>query len=198
MASKARKSVQQWFYLLNEHRVKYPFGPIKEYRNEDGRLHREGGPASITPTQVIWYINGRKHGPFADVWGTELFYYENILVPKSWIDHPEKLTLEDVLSNANQELRYVGIRLYGYDRIIEDSRCKVVDEDTETERILFEVENVLPVPFRVVKVLNSTPEIDGTRKPYFLTVPATCKTCKEAVAWTFTMEEKEYHPLQET
>ena len=190
-------TTKEWFTLLDKHRKEYPFGPIEEHRNEDGRLHRENGPAYISPTQVIWYINGRKHGPFVDIWGTILHYYENILVPPQWIKHPEKLQFKDIMTNPNQELRYVGIRIYGYERIIEDERCSIVDED-QANRILFEIKDVLPVPFRVVKVLNSTPEIDGTRKPYFLTVPQTCKTCKEAVAWTFTMEEKEYNPLQET
>jgi hypothetical protein len=46
----------------------------------------------------------------------------------------------------------------------------------------------------VVKVLNGTPEPDGTRKLYFLTVPPGTKTCKEAIAWTFGVDAKDYHP----
>ena len=37
----------------------------------------------------------------------------------------------------------------------------------------------------MVEVVNSTPEPDGSRKTYFLRVPPTIGTAREAVAWTF-------------
>ena len=39
----------------------------------------------------------------------------------------------------------------------------------------------------LVEVLNATAEQDGTRKTYFLRVPPTVRTAREAVAWTFGM-----------
>jgi len=50
----------------------------------------------------------------------------------------------------------------------------------------------------MVKVINQTPEPDGTRKVYFLRVPPTIITAKEAVAWTFDQPGEEYNPLEET
>lgn len=50
-----------------------------------------------------------------------------------------------------------------------------------------------------VKVVNSTPEPDGSGgKNYFIRVPKTMRTSREAVAWTFDKPESEYAPDVET
>ncbi len=50
----------------------------------------------------------------------------------------------------------------------------------------------------MVKVVNSAPEPDGTFKDYFLRVPPTMQTARQAVAWTFGKESHEYAPVLET
>ena len=50
----------------------------------------------------------------------------------------------------------------------------------------------------MVEVVNSTPEPDGSRKTYFLRVPPTITTAREAVAWTFALGAGEYRPAVET
>ena len=50
----------------------------------------------------------------------------------------------------------------------------------------------------MVEVLNSTPEPDGTRRTYFLRVPPTMRTAREAVAWTFGLDGGEYRPAAES
>ncbi len=47
----------------------------------------------------------------------------------------------------------------------------------------------------MVKVVNSTPEPDGSFKDYFLRVPPTCQTALEAVAWTFDKTPEQYREL---
>jgi hypothetical protein len=46
--------------------------------------------------------------------------------------------------------------------------------------------------------MNSTPEPDGTIKPYLLRVPPETKTCLEAVAWINWKEPATYRPIKET
>lgn len=53
-------------------------------------------------------------------------------------------------------------------------------------------------PILFLKVINGTVELDGSYKNYYLCVPPTMKSCKEAVAWTFRMSAEEYVPSQET
>lgn len=49
-----------------------------------------------------------------------------------------------------------------------------------------------------VRVINSTPEEDGGFNEYFLRVPPTVTSAKEAVAWTFNLNEDEYSPYKES
>jgi hypothetical protein len=48
----------------------------------------------------------------------------------------------------------------------------------------------------VVKVVNSTPEPDGSFKDYLLRVPPDIRTPREAVAWTFATDD--YRPAVQT
>jgi hypothetical protein len=50
----------------------------------------------------------------------------------------------------------------------------------------------------MVEVVNSTPEPDGSRKTYFLRVPPTIETAREAVAWTFGLGAVDYRPAVES
>ena len=49
-----------------------------------------------------------------------------------------------------------------------------------------------------VEVVNGTPEPDGTYKHYFLQVPPTVRTPREAVAWTYGLSERHYRPSMRT
>jgi hypothetical protein len=64
--------------------------------------------------------------------------------------------------------------------------------------ILWRVEQLDDEPLVMVEVINSTPEPDGSFKHYTLRVPPTMRTAKEAVAWSFDMNETDYSPISET
>ena len=189
----------QWLYNLEEVRRNNLFGPMQMKRDIYNRLHCETGPAFITPTVVCHYIEGRRHGVYADIWGTEMYYFRNILIPKKYATHPETLTVEGILTHPNTEVRYAGLEIYGYDRMEQEGSFKVLHIDKKKGSKLLQFSSkTLEVPITVVKVINSTPEPDGTRKPYFLRVPPEMKTCAEAVAWTFRKDEQRYNPDIET
>jgi hypothetical protein len=40
----------------------------------------------------------------------------------------------------------------------------------------------------MLEVENSTPEPDGSHKPYFLRVPPEVRTARETLAWTFEFD----------
>jgi hypothetical protein len=50
-------------------------------------------------------------------------------------------------------------------------------------------------PMRVVEVVNRTPEPDGSYRHYFLRVPPSVCTAREAVAWTFGFESAHQYVL---
>lgn len=192
------KGFDAWVARLNWFKDEYPFGPIQRFTNEEGRLHRDDGPAYITPTRITWYKDGRKHGIDADKYGSLFYYYENIRVPPHYITKPESLTLQEVLAHVNTEVRFVGMKIVGMDKVMNDKKTKIIHRDEQKGQVLFQIKGIFQDPVCYVKVVNSTQEPDGTFKDYYLCVPPDVKTCKQAVAWTFRLEEQEYQPGQET
>lgn len=192
--------MRNWIARINYMRSEYEFGPLKQYRNEEGRLHRDGKPAYVSPTRCIYYINGRRHGLDVDIYGSKVYYYENIMIPSRFIEKQKELSIQDIVSHPNTEVRYVGLKLYGFERLLEEGHVIVLDEEEKTgyKLLQFKFKDGNLDPYTVVRVINSTAEPDGSFKPYYLTVPPTMKTAKQAVAWTFRMEEHEYAPSQET
>jgi len=50
----------------------------------------------------------------------------------------------------------------------------------------------------MVRVVNATAEPDGSFKDYFIRVPPSMQTVREAVAWTFGKTAADYAPATET
>jgi hypothetical protein len=187
-----------WKARLDFFSTEYPFGPITRFTNEEGNLHKDDGPAYITPTRITWYRNGRKHGLDADKWGSISYYYEGVRIPPHFYTKPDSLTITEVLAHPNTEVRYVGIKIVGMDKVLESNNTTIIHKDKQKNQILFQIKGIFDEPVSYVKVVNSTQEPDGTYKDYYLCVPPTVKTCQQAVAWTFRLEEQEYQPEQET
>ena len=53
-------------------------------------------------------------------------------------------------------------------------------------------------PLVMVRVVNSSPEPDGTHKTYFIRVNPEMTDARTAVAWTFGLSADEYDPVMET
>lgn len=103
--------------------------------------------------------------------------------------------------NANYIRRLSGNRMqialdkYGFDRLLDERFIKPYLQDSVGTLYFFAIRDEL---FKVVRVINSSPEPDGSFKPYYLRVPNFICTPREAVAWTFGLSEHEYSPLLET
>jgi hypothetical protein len=94
-------------------------------------------------------------------------------------------------------VRRVLLKRMGYEPFLKAIKAKPVHEDEfgmlYRTRIRLAREHLA-----FVRVLNSTPEPDGSRREYYLRVPPTVRTAREAVAWTFGMTAAEYVPEEET
>ena len=53
-------------------------------------------------------------------------------------------------------------------------------------------------PIVMLEVVNATRERDGSSKHYWLRVPPTMTTAREAAAWTFDRAPEDYAPSIET
>jgi len=112
------------------------------------------------------------------------------------VDNPERITVADIEAETNAEVRRVKIERIGQGRYLLDSGAREVHRDDYGT--LYRKEVPGDEPLVMVKVLNATPEPDGSFKDYFLRVPSTMRTAREAVAWTFGKNPDNYEPGQET
>lgn len=149
--------------------------------DEMGRLHCENDAA-------LYYNDG--YG---------LYHWHGVRVPKWVIEEPNKITLDIIEKETNSEIKRVMITRYGAIRYLQDSGAQEIhrDRDTKEERILYRKESN-DIVVQMVKVINSTPEPDGSKNIYFLRVPPDITTAKEGIAWTFGMTADQYNPTIET
>jgi hypothetical protein len=139
------------------------------------RLHHARGPALC----------------FAD--GFSVWAWRGVEVPRGMIEQPESITLEAIDRATNVEVRRCMIEIMTPQRYVAQGGAIRIAED-ETG-ILWRKTWLAFDAWAAVEVINATPEADGTRKHFFLQVPADLRTAREAVAWTYGMEPKAYDKL---
>ena len=180
-------------------------------------MHAEFCLVSERPTVLRVDAQNRPHcetGPFC-AWrdGSALYSWHGVRVPRWMIEHPERITVATIDAETNVEVRRVMIQRLGADRYLIEAGATLVQSDRYGELYRREVPGDDPI--LMVKVMNSTPEVDGTRKPYWLRVHPECRplpvpankmqlgepqalTAHNAVASTFGRRGEEYAPEVET
>jgi hypothetical protein len=158
--------------------------PLAIHVDDAGRPHHPTGPAIVWPG------------------GAEVYAWHGMAVDAWVIRQPETITVAAIDDAANVETRRVLVERYGEARLIREGGAELVHED-ETGRLWrrsFGTEYSWPrreEPVVMVEVQNATLETDGSRRTYFLRVPPTVRTAREAVAWTFGLGAIEYRPSAE-
>lgn len=131
--------------------------------------------------------------------GSSTWAYKGVEVPRKDIEHPESITIRRIQSEDNVEVRRALTEIYGLDRYVMDSGATVRDDDHRFGTLYFKRHTEWGEDdICMVKVVNSSPEPDGTYKIVFLRVPPYMRTAKAAVAWTFNMEPEAYDPQLES
>lgn len=103
---------------------------------------------------------------FMDGWG--VYAVHGVRVPRWMIENKELITPAKIEAEMNAEIRRVMVELYGEDRYIIDSGLKPIAQDDFGE--LYRKDFAGDSALVYVRVMNSTPEPDGSIKPYFLSV----------------------------
>lgn len=104
----------------------------------------------------------------------------------------EELTAHDVIQCRNAQIRSHLLKKFGYEKLIEELGAIILHEEGTSQLIHIDLGKYIEA-IRLVKVQDST-----TDEFYLLRVPPDMKTCNQAIAWTFGLEEDEYDPVQET
>jgi len=151
-----------------------------EYReNMPPRLHCSDGPALL----------------FRDGW--EVHYWKGLRLNKRVIEQPETITVEEIDKERNLEIKRAKLEINGFENYIKNSGAKEINRDEYG--VLYHRDGFYnDEPLALVRVINSTPEHDGTKKEYFIPVTPQAKTAHEAVASTFGLTADQYRPLAET
>ncbi len=148
-------------------------------RDEVGRLHCEDGPAVVYPD------------------GWSIYAWRGMRVPEYVIERPEEITISRIDAQGNNELlRHLMIEKYGQVNYWLNSGAQEVHSD-ETGR-LYRLLTEHSYAIFLVRVVNSTPEPDGTRKEYMIQVPPDIRTARDGIAWTFNLTGSQYQPQIQT
>jgi hypothetical protein len=191
------------------------FNEIKELIKISGWICLfENAAFIVQKPSIVKVEGGQRHsldGPaiaFESKFFPPIYAVHGVNVTKEIIEG--NFTWKDIESQQNAEVRRVMINKYGQERYIIDSGLKPIHQDdwgTLYEKVFPDD----PEPLRVVKVVNSTPEPDGTYKDYFHRVDPKAyggvKIAHAAVASLWRNKEdgsfrfkdyREYHPLMES
>src|SRR5262249_26048810 len=155
--------------------------PNRYLEDAQGRLHCWDGPAIGWPDGNGIY---RWHGLKVD--------------PRAC--SPDGLTAGLIQRERNVEVRRMMLERYGQEEFLMDVGAHLIDRSgygSLFETTLNDASGGVTL-VRFVEVENATVEPDGSCKRYMLLVPREVRTAKQAVAWTFGLEEHEYVPTAES
>jgi hypothetical protein len=160
--------------------------PAKVAIDDRYRLHCADGPA------FVWLDDIRDH------------YWHGVHVPDYVIERPQEISIAGVDAETNVEVRRVMIERYRFGQdphgaaaYMRDAGGKSLDHD-ERFGTLWRREVKGDETIVVLEVINSTREPDGTFNHYWMRVPPTMETAREAAAWTFDIPADKYAPSIET
>lgn len=150
--------------------------PIELHIDAEWRLHKSDGAA-------VRY-KGRPG----------IYSWHGMRVPEQII--MEKPTLQTIDCESNVAVRRVLIERYGVQNYLLDSGAEIRHHDDYGTLYITELHNDENIA--MVHVTNATAEPNGEFRNYFLRVPPTMSTAREAVAWTFGLTSEEYDPQCES
>lgn len=126
--------------------------------------------------------------------GLTVHMWKGVLVPSTLIENPSRITARAIDRELDPVVRRCMIDIITPERYIAmGSAVRINQDDTGTlwRKLWWGFD-----AWAAVEVVNGTPELDGTRKHYFLQVPPTVRTAREAVAWTYGLSEHQYAKLK--
>ena len=133
-----------------------------------------------------------------------LYFWHGVMVPAFVILKPDLITIARIDQETNAEVRRVmieryrhGEEIHGVAAFTRDADGERLDHD-ECYGTLWRRDIPNDEAIVMIEVVNRTREPDGRFKHYWLRVPPTMRTARQAVAWTFNMPAEQYAPEIET
>jgi hypothetical protein len=149
-------------------------------RDGAGRLHNLSGPSVMYP----------------DGWA--IYAVHGVRVPGDIIEHPKTLTVQRIGAENNAEVKRVMMEIYGMDKYLEDSGATPIATDKDQFGRAIELYRFPDMVLPVVRVVNSSPEPDGTHKRYVLTATRQTSDPIDALASLAGTTKESYRPVLES
>lgn len=96
----------------------------------------------------------------------------------------------------NVEARRVLIERRGWEAYLEATGAEVIHSDEVGHLLEKTVGGNVTV--RLARVVNATPEPDGSHKHYLIPVPLASRTCREGIAASYGLREEDYQGFLRT
>jgi hypothetical protein len=185
----------------------WTFGQMKDamfaFYEREGRfpMAREYKLANGLPPYRQWAARGRSE---LGQWSPEVGAWL-VQSPSIWerlIARDRRCTAQMAIGFRNVLARKEAFDRIGFQKMVKSGFATLIDSDPEFGE-LYELPGETPSePMKMLKVVNSTPEPDGTFADYWLRVPPDQTSAREAVRWTFggdaALGQQPYEPLVQT
>lgn len=188
LARLSRSGCGHWMVIRNRCFVSMP--PIHVEFDDRNRLHNPTGPALS----------------YAD--GFNVYVWHGMRLPEHFFINQDRVTAKEIITERNVERRRAMIEAIGPEQFFSviNNGMKLTMPNDLTSYGLKQVDDwgklwQWHIPndeaITYVEVVNSTPEPDGSWKHYWLRVPPTMRTAREAVLWTHALPNSA-NPLEMT
>lgn len=128
--------------------------------------------------------------------GTRVFAWHGQLVPPVFIEAGVPASCWQVEREPDPLRRSILIERFGLGRYLLETGAREIQRD-ECGR-LYRLLQRRSEPIHAVRVVNHTAEPDGSFREFWLRVPPTVATAREAVAWTFDLPVGGYDPVAQS
>jgi hypothetical protein len=130
--------------------------------------------------------------------GWSAYAWKGVEVPGWMIEHPELITPALIADTFDPVRRNCMIEIMTPERFVKTGTVDRVAEDEAgiLWRKFWSFRGVTLGSWSAVEVVDGTAKADEPRRRYFLRVPSSMRSPREAVAWTYGLTEQQYGGLQ--
>jgi hypothetical protein len=131
--------------------------------------------------------------------GSALYFHHGVPIPGKLICTPDSITREDIISETNAEVRRCYQEILGSERFGNLLGLELLDAQHDrfgNDLQLFKTKDRDKFVGNFIYFAQVT--CPSTQRNYFICVPPTIRSAKEAVAWSFGKTQESYRPDVET
>jgi hypothetical protein len=113
--------------------------------------------------------------------GFEIYAINGVMVTKDVVMAPESITIENINSEPNEEVKRIKIQQFGVSKFITEQKSTIIDMDVIAVNPFDKDSPTMPRALMEIGAMRYFVGTDGsTKRTYYMNVPAHISTCVEA------------------